>query len=239
MAASPYSSTEECDVSIGCVRPESGIPGVERGAPRVCQVRGPLHMGIIAGSVNHMATETRWHRMTKPSAPLHPNRAPAERTEAMAALYRSGKKLHEIGDIYGVSRERVRQLLAKAGITRKDGGQSVLSAPKAAERQALSDEYWIKVSGMVRKDLLEIPASVRRAYTTHRRNAANRGIPWEMNLAQWAGIWKSSGKWKRRGRGADCYVMSRIRVNEPFSPDNVCICTLREASRFGKLLTDT
>ena len=186
-----------------------------------------------------MATESRWHRMTKPSAPLRRNRAPAERTEAIAALYRSGKKLREIGDIYGVSRERVRQLLAKAGITRKYGGQSVLSATKAAERQALSDKYWLKKVGMTYRDLLKIPESARKAYSNQRRDATNRGIPWELTLAEWLEIWKRSRKWSRRGRSAEAYVMCRIRYSDPFAPNNVCICTLRESSRFGKLLTDT
>lgn len=178
--------------------------------------------------------------MTKPPAPLRRNRAPVERTEAMAALYRSGKTLREIADIYRpLTRERVRQILAQAGITREDGGQSVLVARRAAERQAWSDTYWLKKVGLTYKDLLKIPQSARKAYSHQRRDAINKGIPWELNLKEWLEIWSRSRKWSRRGRSAEAYVMCRIRYSDPFAPNNVCICTLRESSRFGKLLTDT
>ena len=181
--------------------------------------------------------------MTKPSGPLRRNRAPAERTEAMAALYRSGKTFREIGDEYSLTRERVRQLLAKAGITSADGGRSVLKARRDAEsrqarRQARSDAYWVKTVGMTRKELLDIPAGMRKAYSNQRGHAINRGIPWELTLAEWLEIWKRSRKWSRRGRSAEAYVMCRIRYSEPFAPNNVCICTLRKSSRFGKLLTE-
>jgi len=39
--------------------------------------------------------------------------------------YRNGETLQKIGDSYGISRERVRQILARKGITKDDGGKTV------------------------------------------------------------------------------------------------------------------
>lgn len=47
-----------------------------------------------------------------------------EREIEMTILYKEGKTLQEIGDLYGITRERVRQLLKRHGITGSDGGLS-------------------------------------------------------------------------------------------------------------------
>lgn len=51
----------------------------------------------------------------------------------MAEQYKSGETLQQIGDEYGISRERVRQILAKHGVKRSQGGQARALADRLAE----------------------------------------------------------------------------------------------------------
>ena len=46
-----------------------------------------------------------------------------KRNERMVTNYKSGKTLAEIGDVYGISKQRVQQILKCRGIGYKDGGQ--------------------------------------------------------------------------------------------------------------------
>lgn len=45
-----------------------------------------------------------------------------ERDQALVSLYRQGKTLKEIGDAHSLSRERVRKIMRRNGVTKKDGG---------------------------------------------------------------------------------------------------------------------
>src|SRR5690606_18929432 len=64
--------------------------------------------------------------------------ADTERASAMVAMYQAGKTLHEIGELYGVSRERVRQILTKYhGITAEGGGQHFRAKVRNAKARAL------------------------------------------------------------------------------------------------------
>lgn len=54
-----------------------------------------------------------------------------DRVKAMVEQFKAGQTLQEIGDRFGVTRERVRQLLKKAGFRRRDGGQYAAAAARA------------------------------------------------------------------------------------------------------------
>lgn len=47
-----------------------------------------------------------------------------ERADRMALMYRQGVTLAKIGNQYGLTRERVRQIIGKTGITAAEGGVS-------------------------------------------------------------------------------------------------------------------
>lgn len=155
------------------------------------------------------------------------------RAAEMADLYRAGRTLQQIGTQYGLTRERVRQLMAKYhGVTARDGGKSVQLKRAAEIRQRKRDQKaWAKhgCSYGEYRALTEMKKPTR-AYASQKRNAAVRGIPWEMNLWQWWTIWQQSGKWDERGRRGDAYVMCRKDDQGPYSPENVYIATLRHNS---------
>lgn len=157
---------------------------------------------------------------------------PTVRERQMAALYRSGKTLQEIGDQFGVTRERVRQLLTKYfGIRAPDGGQHKLAEERRLKFEAKRNSASLKRWGCNFDQYVELRDMKKptRCFAAQRQNAAKRGIGWEMSLWQWWSIWQQSGKWSQRGRGQG-YVMCRIGDAGPYAIDNVFIATARENS---------
>lgn len=156
-----------------------------------------------------------------------PRTAPTEREIAMAAAYRSGKTLAEIGaDHGGLSRQRIEQILkGRFGIRASTGGQAIRSIRRRAVRMAAKDEKTRKRWGCswVQYVMLRSMKKPTRAYNQQRQNAAERGIAWELNLWQWWTIWQDSGHWDRRGRGSRGYCMCRKGDTGPYSTDNVFI----------------
>lgn len=57
----------------------------------------------------------------------------AERNAAICEAYKAGRTLQQIGDEYSMTRERVRQIVRSAGITRHEGGQFIGMLRKAEQ----------------------------------------------------------------------------------------------------------
>lgn len=150
---------------------------------------------------------------------------PTEREYAMAAAFKGGKTLPEIGAIYGVTRERIRQILAhRFGMDATDGGMHERARRRRIAKMAAHDEWSFKRRGCSQAQYLHLREMSKptRAFSRQVRNAADRGIPWELKLWQWWTIWQESGHWDQRGRG-NGYVMCRKGDVGPYSVDNVII----------------
>lgn len=157
---------------------------------------------------------------------------PTDRERQMAALYKSGRTLQEIGGQFGITRERVRQLITKwYGMNANDGGRHKAAEDKRAKFEAKRNARSLKKWGCNFDQYVELRDMQKptRAYAGQRRNAIRRGIGWELNLWQWWCIWQQSGKWEQRGRGQG-YVMCRNGDVGPYAIDNVFIATARENS---------
>lgn len=164
------------------------------------------------------------------------------RADSMATLYRSGRTLQQIGNQYGLTRERVRQIIGfYHGLDRKDGGVRITSEKNKAARgrkaEMRSFARW-GCSVAQHRALLKIGREMRRsgkgayqgpcaAFRNQKNNAASRGIAWELTLWQWWQIWQESGRWEQRGRGQG-YVMRRLRDEGPYAPGNVFIASAIE-----------
>lgn len=163
-----------------------------------------------------------------------------ERAEAMAAMYSGGKTLAEIGGLYGVTRERVRQIISKRhGMTAIDGGNSVRSSIKRRVRAVARDARYLAEHGCtysqyqslmkIGRDMRENGDSFYRtptvAFNSQRQNAKDRGIGWKLTIWEWWLIWQESGKWPLRGKTKGQYVMCRFGDTGAYEIGNVYIAT--------------
>lgn len=89
------------------------------------------------------------------------------RNEAMASMYMAGSTLQEIGDEHGVTRERVRQILASQGVSRRrplDQAQRARIAAATAHGESILAEFRrsLSVRETVEKFSGVVPARVVR-----------------------------------------------------------------------------
>lgn len=155
---------------------------------------------------------------------------PSVRSRQMAALYQSGKTLQEIGVQYGISRERVRQIIkAHHNLRASDGGNHKRGKDRRVRFEAKRNDRSLTRWGCNWEQYASLRGKTTRAFHAQRQNAAQRGIGWELNLWQWWSIWQQSGKWSQRGRGQG-YVMCRTGDIGPYALGNVFIATARENS---------
>lgn len=154
---------------------------------------------------------------------------PDERSDAMRSLYLSGKTLEEIGQQFGVTRERIRQIVTKHyGKLAEVGGGCERSRRKKLSAAEKREARYMKTWGCSYKQyrtVLKYASKPTYAFIGQRRNAKSRGIGWELNFWQWWSIWQQSGHWGQRGRGNDGYCMCRLNDKGPYAADNVYIAT--------------
>lgn len=161
------------------------------------------------------------------------------RAEAMASMYRAGKLLEEIAQVYGISRERVRQIITKEhGLTGRDGGHHAKAKAKKRERIRRRDEkafaqwgcsysQYRAISKMGAKAQASGQMQSRnpvRAFASQRSNARRRGVEWSISFWDWWSLWQASGKWDQRGRGTG-YMMCRFGDVGAYEVGNVYIAT--------------
>lgn len=164
-------------------------------------------------------------------------------------MYCSGKTLQEIGDGFGVSRERIRQVLAQLGITSDQGGRTIKQIPLKKIRLAEEEERKERMGARILKkwgftvdewrsiNKLKGSKNPITAFTSHRKNSYKRGIEFKLSFIEWWRIWQESGKWGLRGRGIGRYCMARFGDKGPYEVGNVVIQLATENSRDAILRT--
>jgi len=162
-----------------------------------------------------------------------------DHADEIIAYKKSGHRLREIAQIYGVSRERIRQICAKHGVTGKfwtPNPRTTAAHKRVSEEQkdARCREKW-GVSLKTYRELRKLGGSYRNSpmykYCQSRAQAKIRGIEWELSFAEWWGIWERSGKYDQRGVEFDQYCMTRCRDDGPYAWWNVRIRTTGDNRR--------
>lgn len=225
-----------CQPYVSTLAKRAGITITKKKSPLIDEIKNLAAQGRtmrqIAGEVgvyyNYVSVLGKKHGITFARQPYSgAKRKPDAREFQMAALYTSGKTLNEIGLEFGVTRERVRQLLAKFfSISREDGGQHKQAIENRLKFEANRNRRSIARWGCEWDDYAKLRAlkTPTRAFTSQRNNANKRGIEWQLTLWQWWSIWQQSGHWTNRGRGRG-YCMCRKGDQGPYSTDNVYIAT--------------
>lgn len=144
------------------------------------------------------------------------------RAEKMSSMYRQGLTLEKIGQHFGITRERVRQIIARVGVTRDDRLKKPITTE--ADRKARLD-----ANSMARWGIPYDEKKRRRAdgtilaFTNQRNAAKGRRIFWSLKFVDWLAVWEASGKMHLRGRGVGRYVMSRVKDEGGYVLGNVHI----------------
>lgn len=155
-----------------------------------------------------------------------------DRDENIKAMYAAGMTLEKIGQRYGVTRERIRQILKKYGITSQDGGARKLAEIKNEKKAAARDSRYRAKHGIDFATYSEIKrAGGVIAYRTQKANAYKRDIPFRISLADFWRIWQESGKWAERGRGKGKYCLARYNDSGAYEVGNVWVCSFSENCR--------
>lgn len=154
----------------------------------------------------------------------------------------NGATTVELGKKYGVSRERIRQLLKMEGYTSKDGGhfgginkerRLAANNKKKQDIQKIKDSrvkriygcsyaLWEELGGHTYKTANgDDPSQPIYKFRNIRNQCKHNGIEWNLTLEQWWDIWQKSGQWKNRGTKKGQYVLARKDKSKPYKIGNV------------------
>ncbi len=152
-------------------------------------------------------------------------------------LFAEGMALAAIGRRFGVTKQRVHQVIKKAGIP---SARKLAAAKRRADEEAVRNARCLSVWGCTYAEWKRLRQTADRydqtpmgRFQSQKSNAGKRGIEWRLTFQEWWSIWVDSGKWYRRGKMIGEYVLARFGDHGPYSVDNVYITTTSQNIRDG------
>lgn len=164
------------------------------------------------------------------------SKKPDNQIAAMITDYKAGKTLAEIGNTYGVSRQRIHQIFKREGVSSEGNGSHARTRARetaaAKARAARIMKSWGFTVQEYEAHVAEFGSSTNydspmRKYIDQRRNSERQGVEWKFTFKSWWAMWVESGKWNERGRGQ--YVLGREgNASTPMSPNTCRISTVSD-----------
>lgn len=158
-------------------------------------------------------------------------------------LFKQGKTLREIGAMYSVTGERIRQILAAHGVSGQQGGQAVRTAQRSAAIRQKREQACLEKHGCTLEQFDSIctnrpegSTSPHLIFIRQRNHAKCRGVEWNLKFWDWFCVWQESGKWDARGRGVEGYCMCRVGDEGAYELGNVYIGSCIHNSTLGRTL---
>jgi hypothetical protein len=159
-----------------------------------------------------------------------------KRNAKIVRQFKSGYTMGQLAVQHRISRQRVHQLLVRAGVTANDGGRAKCRAlrikTKASQREGsikrrwgITVEHWRHLRAMHR-NFWATPLGV---YIRKRNNVRPTKRKWRLPFVEFLRIWEESGLWDQRGRGGALYGMHLIDPKGHWTPDNVCIKRVKDS----------
>ena len=209
-------------------------------------ISGLVRLGLISPALvigkNYLFSPQDVAAIKLPERKTKPGITPSGNDEDFIQLYREGKTLEEIGIQYNLTRERVRQRLAKAGITKHEGGCAVktkaLSTVRAIARKEFLEKQnqrrWrLSVDDMekIRATLTDGAANKLCAqYQRVRDRSQREKIPFSISFADYVDLMKPFVNQYRRGG----IVLHRIDPNKGYENGNLVPLPHSQSSILGK-----
>jgi Sigma-70, region 4 len=162
-----------------------------------------------------------------------PARPVTDRDRQICERYRKGETLAGIGQSYGVSAERVRKIVKRFGLDKRNAGLAIRNShSQRKQRKAPSS---LRIYGCSAAELDAVPVEQRHAFLQQRTNVKrSAGVSWDLSLIEWVAVWNQSEKWDQRGQGPSRYGLSRININGSYCIENVHIATNHESAMRGR-----
>ena len=136
-------------------------------------------------------------------------------------LFESGMTNQSIAIKFGVSRQAVNQRLKRLGLSRVDGGVSLI---KIKNKESLNLKFISKYGcghdtyHEVRNSFCFNGVTPQAAYFQFCRGKESPPIFYE-----WWRVWEESGVWHLRGRGKGFYCMARSKKDMPWAIENMMV----------------
>lgn len=148
-----------------------------------------------------------------------------EKIDEAVALGREGKTLKEIGDHFGVTRQRVQSVFKKFNINPEDIGVKVRTK---RSRETQAKRYWLKWGD---KDQVEY-AQKRQKYRSKKANARRQGIEFWISFSEidWPTHCPILGiklDYDTEGRQENSVSFDRIDPSKGYVPGNVIVISWR------------
>lgn len=162
--------------------------------------------------------------------------SPSITDEQIAARYHAGETLEQLGDVVGVTRERIRQRLKRIGVSYMVGGRHELLqasrlAARVENRQLKRAEYERRRGFTPEQREAAINEGFHKdaflIWQSKRQNILREGGEWNLTYLQWLQVWKDSGRIAEHGKdkhGAQAIMVAKDR-SKPWEVGNVHIVT--------------